>query len=278
MKTISKIYLCLLAMLAVSLTACDTDQECSEFLAAADNPSVTMCLPEVKMTLSNETPSTTVKVARGNNIDQPLDVTLEVKANKCKVESAVHFEAGERFSYFTIDKGNLQGGYTEIVEISVPEGKFTPGAISQMTIEVLADFEWNDIGEAAWCDLMSDDKTVKPMSVKAQKAIGWNRWRIVDPYASVKGKIEGGTALCAKEIQFYYDKDKRLCFDNFNIIGTYKGLLIEAQDKKGDSKNTWEGKIVKLSPNYFVPKLNGGFGVYTASVVIEMPTDAPVLE
>jgi hypothetical protein len=125
--------------------------------------------------------SVEIKVSRGTTKGaETIGLTSDGSAI-FSVPGSVTFNDGENEATFAVGFGDLAFGVDYIIDIALPAEKVSPAGTNVLKLVVSKDYEWVPLGKAKF----SDTWTLGPKvySVDVLKADGYERYRLVKPYA-----------------------------------------------------------------------------------------------
>ncbi|MGM9811345.1 MAG: hypothetical protein ACI30V_00710 [Muribaculaceae bacterium] len=272
------------------LTACNQDQEGAIYQPNNAELSFTSsALESVSVPLSN--PVFNLEVFRGNVKATPqgkpsFSVTVvangeEVELEGCTI-SDYQFEEGASRGYVAINVSPLVLGVEATVTVSIDDADLSVGGVQTTTFAISKDYTWISLGTGTYTDNWGWGITY---NVEIQKAEGFDRWRVIDPYGQSIPNDDGewgdwlDTTGACPYVEFWNTDDEGSV--DFNAF--YTGLLYggdpsakitaypaRAFGKVGASQ-WYDDSTVILCPYYYIIGVGGWDMTKKAAVIITMP-------
>lgn len=291
MKYINKLTWALVVLVMGCLTACNQDQEGAIY--QPDNAALSFnssALDNVSVPAGN--PVYNLEVYRGNVNVTPsgkpsFSITVtqngeDVPLAGCTI-SDYHFEEGASRGYVSINVEPLEVGVEAYVTVDLNDADLSTGGIQSTSFIISKEYDWVSIGTGTFMDAFVIGSNV--YEVEIQKAEGFDRWRVIDPYGQSIPGDDGDngnwldvTGACPY-IEFWNSDDEGgVAYNDFYTGLIYNGdktakiygynrLLHGLEDVSG-----WYGeKLVYLAPYYYVPALGGGFTTNGPTIRITLP-------
>lgn len=289
MKYINKLTLALVVLCMGLLTACNQDQEGAIYQPNnAELSFNSSALEDVAVPAGN--PVYNLEVFRGNVNATPQgkpSFSVTVKQNGQNVElegctiSDYQFEEGASRGYVAINVSPLAVGVNANVTVKIDDADLSAGGVQTTSFSICKEYDWVSLGMGTFTDYFTiGDVTY---NVEIQKAEGFDRWRVIDPYAESIKNDDGDngdwldTAACPY-IEFWNIGDGLVSFNPYYIGLLYQGdpsAKIYAYPATALGLTNISGwadeKTVLLAPYYYVPALGGGFNYatqYTARITL----------
>lgn len=222
-----------------------------------------------------------------NTADQSVSITF-TPAEGCPtditVPSQVTFPAGSNTANIVIQIADAVPPFTYAGTLKF-QGDPSYSGISELAIKCPVSYTWTSIGTGKFLDAWVMGEA-EPFSVEILKADGFNRWRVLNPYAayykSDAGKTDWENWIATSgpaHIEFWEVEDGSLMFNAY-----YTGLLYQATD--GQTINAYpysafdngvagydiwyEPGFAVFSPIYYIPGV-GGFGQQQYALQVQLP-------
>lgn len=289
MKYISKLSI-LMALLSIALgfASCDSEQEGSLYSESANGATfVSASLADI--TVSPADPTFTVDLIRANSGSELSGtVTLTAKIGDVPLEgcsvSGYTFAAGENMTKITVNVSPLEIGKELDVTLTL-DGDNTPiSGSNKVSVIVNKDYNWVSLGTGSFVDILAF--TEKPYNVEIQKAEGFDRYRVIDPYVEGSKNDDGGwgNAVAPTSCDYieFWLKDGIIYYNKFFIGINYEGSASNAiyayhpssfEGQPIVNNKQLDDKTFQLAPYYYIEALKGGFD-YTGeggSILITLP-------
>ncbi len=176
---ITKLYIAAL-FASLSLASCSDSGYWNE--ASQDGDVVAFQQSSVTATYSlGESTVTTVQLVRTNSseaITLPVTV-LENDGVNCP--ASIQFEAGSKVTTTSFDVTNGEAGKTYKAKVVFPNQYAGSTKMDTCNVSISIDYLWVSLGIGMYYDGMIQDN---PVDVEIQKADGFKRWRVKQPYAT----------------------------------------------------------------------------------------------
>lgn len=296
MNKISKIFFT--AAVSFFAVACNLDQVNDIYKSTDSEPSMLQTVfTETELSASLETVS--IPVVRSNasealtvNMVAVLPAGLTVAGNATQVgetdeagmttySTSVTFAAGEFETGCTLDVSAMEVGTTYKGSVSIAEGeKVNENKVTMQTTFTLGKaYTWVSLGEGEWFDQLAlmSDTSYGIQKVEVLKAEGFDRYRIVGPYANTDqlAAAWGASSLGGSKnasIEFWVLEDGvHVAWDGWwcpgilydgdgTDIKAYYPSFLSATLADNDAKSMFaEEKVVTFYPYWYIDGL-GGFG------------------
>lgn len=278
MKYINKLTLALVVLCMGCLTACNQDQEGAVYQPNNAELSFTSsALESVSVPLDN--PVYKLEVFRGNVKATPqgkpsFSVTVVANGEEVELEgctlSDYQFEEGSSKGYVALNVSPLVLGDEATVTVSIDDADLSVGGVQTTTFAISKDYNWISLGMGTFTDYFTiGDVTY---NVEIQKAEGFDRWRVIDPYAESIKNDDGGNedwldvSGGCPYIEFWNIGDGLVSFNPYYLGLIYQGdpsakiYAFPATALGLTNISGWaDEKTVLLAPYHYVPALGGGF-------------------
>lgn len=204
------------------------------------------------------------------------------------VANPVVFKAGSFTTTVTIQIADATPPYTYSGTVGLAEGeKVSYAGNATCSLSMPVAYTWTSIGNGTFIDAWVMDNAEAPYSVEIMKADGFERYRVMNPYAEYYSTIgpaswENWIASSGPAyIEFWETADGKLSFNSYNTglnyqaetgqaIGAYNWSAFAA-GSYADNLDIWyEPGFAVLSPVYYINGV-GGFGQQQYAVQIELP-------
>ncbi|WP_303141916.1 hypothetical protein [uncultured Parabacteroides sp.] len=288
MKYISNLsILTALLLIALGFTACDSEQESAIYTDAA-NGAAFVNASLANITVSPADPTFTVDIVRANagtELSGTVALTATVADEPlagCTV-SGYTFAAGENMTKITVNVTPLEIGKELDITLTLDGEKPISGS-NTISVTVNKDYNWVSLGTGTFVDVLAF--TEAPYNVEIQKAEGFDRYRVIKPYAEGLKNDDGdwGNAVAATSCDYieFWLKDGIIYYNKFFIGINYDGSPSNAiyayhpSSFSGISlanNKQLDDKTFQLAPYYYIEALQGGFD-YTGeggSILITLP-------
>lgn len=287
MKYLNKISVFSSLLMLGLFTACNTDQEGLEYIGQG----VTFSSEALtSVIVSPNDPTFTIDVYRANadvavsgtiTMTATLDDEKETPLEGCTV-SSYSFAAGETMTTTTVNVEPLAIGVDLIVDLTIENKDVAVSGTNTTSVVVSKDYNWLPLGKGTFTDNFAIGVTY---DVEILKAEGFDRYRVMAPYAESMIKDDGGNgnwvASSSAPYVDFWTSGAEVRFNPFFIGLNYQGLSTQAiyayhPTALGLSGafNKWVGeKTVQLAPYYYIAALQGGFDYTTKNgvIVITLP-------
>lgn len=272
------------------LTSCDKDNEGAIYKSETAGLSFTSTALNAVTVLPNE-PVFEVEIVRGNSsADATGKINVEASINKTPFEGVTvtdySFKAGESKTTVKVDVSPLEIGDVLSLTLSIAdENSVAIGGNASTSLKVNKAYNWVSLGTGTFMDNFCIGEIA--YNVEIQKAEGFNRWRVINPYAESMVNDDGGNGdMLAQEatpyIEFWLTDEGYVDYDGFFV-----GLNYQADSNSpiyaypptafsgiNPKFNTFiDDKTVQLAPYYYIPALEGGWDYTQADgvIVITLP-------
>lgn len=222
-----------------------------------------------------------------NNGEETLAITF-TPADGCPsditVPSQVTFAAGSNTANIVINIANAMPPYTYAGTLGF-SGEPSYAGISALKLNCPVNYTWSSIGTGKFLDawVMGD---VEEYSVEIMQAEGFNRWRVMQPYAayysSDAAKVDWEDWIASSGpsyIEFWEQADGSLMFNAYYSGLDYQAVSTQpinvypytALSSGVAGYDIWYAPgFAVLSPIYYIPGV-GGFGQQAYALQIQLP-------
>lgn len=208
--------------------------------------------------------------------------------NVLNIPATATFADGEGRTKITVgynETMQVAVNYTATIKMDAQDCSY--GGLSTLTLKAILAYTWESLGNGQWFDnlsLMSSD-SYGIANVEVLKAVGYNRYRIMNPYADEKQLAaawskEQVAGAKSNFIEFWVlDDGTHVMWDKYWFDGliytpgdntssirayvpSYLKSLGQNADPANDAKSMFvEDKVIRFYPHWFIDGL-GGFGCY----------------
>jgi hypothetical protein len=289
----------LAASVAFVAVACNLDQVNDIYTPEGNEPSMFYVVySETELDASLETVS--IPVVRSNsaeaatvNLTATLPVGIVVAGNATVVETlengntvyntSVSFAAGEAQVGCVLNVSAMEVGTTYKGTVAIAEGEeVNEHTINKETAFTLAKaYTWVSLGEGEWFDqlsLVASSTDLGIQTVEVLKADGFERYRIMSPYANTDQIAAAWGESCvggnkSSVIEFWVlDNGTNVAWDSWwypgilydgdgTDIKAYLPSALSSSLASQDAKSLFiEEKVVEFRPYWYIDELGAGFG------------------
>lgn len=177
---ITKLYIAAL-FASLSLASCSDSGYWNE--ASQDGDVVAFQQSKVTATYAlGESTVTTVQLVRTNSAEAiTLPVTVLESSEGINCPESIKFEAGSKVATTSFDVTNGEAGKTYKAKVVFPNQYAGSTKMDTCNVSINIDYLWISLGTGMYFDAMIQDT---PVDVEIQKADGFKRWRVKQPYAT----------------------------------------------------------------------------------------------
>lgn len=285
MKYIKSLFSMLMILSLCVFTSCEQDNEGAIY--NADNQGVSFTFNTFELSAPANNPIVSVPVYRavaGDALTSSITVTTE--APGVTAPSSISFAAGESQTTIDINLGD-QLGVGQIVEITVKlnDADASVGGIAEATVSAYKEYVFESLGMGKFQDNWALGGTY---SVEIQKAQGFDRYRVMDPYKEGLTNDDGdwqnwiSMGTRCPYIEFWETGEGDLVrFNNFALGINYEGAAsqpIRAYHASSFSgtvptfSKKLDAKTYQLAPYYYINGLGGwNYTEYNGVILIALP-------
>lgn len=225
------------------------------------------------------------------NSEESVDVTFTPSPgcpSDISLASPVVFKAGSYTAEVTLSIADAQPPHTYSGTLNFNADKASYAGIAKCEFSYPVNYTWSSMGNGTFYDAFVMDGAEEPFSVEIMKTDGFERYRVMNPYAEYYTTIGpnfydagwiGSTGPAY--IEFWENADGNLSFNSYNTglnyegnseqpIGAYNWSAFAAGSYPSDQDIWYAEGFAVLSPIYYINGL-GGFGQIQYAVQIELP-------
>lgn len=257
-------YILGLALIAVGLTSCDTENKGAIYEPTVANVSF-MTTEQSTLTKSNNlTVPVAVSRATTNGVATYAITITDASAGVTLKEQSVSFEAGDGMAYVDVEFANMAPGQEYHCTLNLsPEATATANPdfgeqITSTVVSVMCDFDWEDLGNGFYS---SPEWWGEEFYVPIIHAKGSNIYRMI-------GLFESGY-----DIEFTIESDNKVYVDSqpswYHSSYGNVYLVGDANDTADGYAGTYDpaSKKATFTMYHYVPNL-GGFGTFTDTLTM----------
>lgn len=285
MKYIKSLFSILMVLSLCVFTSCEQENEGTIYNAKNQGLSFTFNAFEMSAPANNPVISVPVyRAVAGEAFTSTITVSTE--AAGIVAPSNVSFAAGEKEAAIEINLGEeLAVGQIVDITITLNEADASIGGVSETVVSAFKEYVFETLGMGTFEDNWALGGTYE---VEIQKAIGFNRYRVIDPYkeglTNDDGEWENWIAMGTRcpYIEFWETGvDDLILFNNFALGINYQAVgsqPIRAYHASSFSGTTPEfskkldDKTYQLAPYYYINGLGGwNYTENNGVIVITLP-------
>jgi hypothetical protein len=285
MKYIKSLFSILMLLSLCVFTSCEQENEGAIYDANNQGLSFTFNTFEFSAPANNPVISVPVYRAVADEA-YTSSITVSTSAPGVTAPSSVSFAAGEQETTIDINLGSELGvGVIATITITLNEADASVGGVAETEISAYKEYVFESLGMGTFQDNWALGGTY---SVEIQKAQGFDRYRVIDPYkeglTNDDGEWENWIAMGTRcpYIEFWETGEGDLIlFNNFALGINYQAVAsqpIRAYHASSFSGLTPEfskkvdSKTYQLAPYYYISGLGGwNYTEYDGVVVITLP-------
>ena len=266
------------------LSSCNQDQEGPRY--TSENVGLSFTFDSFEMSAPATDPVLSVSVYRSNSDAEytaPVTVAVEDKKGNpvegVTADSSVSFAAGSNEGILKVNLGDrLAVGQVVIITVALNKEDVSVGGVAKTKITAFKEYVFKSLGTGKFVDNWASGVVY---DVEIQKAEGFNRYRVIDPYKESLGSFEIPSWVAINTrcpyIEFWEVGDGLLMFKPFATGLNYEGsgsqaILAVHPSQLGEKvvqfNKRLDEKTFQLAPYYFVEALGGGFAMHTMDEVI----------
>lgn len=224
------------------------------------------------------------------NSEESVDVTFTPGAgcpSDISLASPVVFKAGSYTAEVTLSIADAQPPHTYSGVLSFDASKASYAGIAKCEVTYPVSYTWSSIGNGTFYDAWVMDNAEAPYSVEILKTDGFERYRVLNPYAEYYSTIGPASwenwigSTGPAYIEFWENADGLLSFsayatgllyqaDASQAIGAYPYSAFTAGSYESGYDKWYSDGFAVLSPVYYIPGV-GGFGQQQYAVQIVLP-------
>lgn len=285
MKYIKSLFSMLMVLSLCVFTSCEQENEGVIYNAENQGLSFTFNSFEFSAPASNPVISVPVYRAVANEA-YTSPITVITAAPGVTAPANVSFAAGEHETTIDINLGDQLGvGVIASISIKLNDADTSAGAVAQATVSAYKEYVFESLGMGTFQDNWALGGTY---SVEIQKAQGFDRYRVIDPYkeglTNDDGAWENWISMGTRcpYIEFWETGEGDLVlFSNFALginyeaaasqpIRAYHASSFSGTDASFSKKV--DAKTYQLAPYYYIDGLGGWDNTaYDGVIVITLP-------
>ena len=287
MKYIKSLFSILMVLSLCVFTSCEQENEGAIYNAKNQGLSFTFNAFEMSAPANNPIISVPVYRAVANDAFT-ANITVTTDAAGIIAPSSVSFAAGEKKASIDINLGEELGvGKIVDITIALSEADASIGGVSETVVSAFKEYVFETLGMGTFQDNWAFGPEFL-YEVEIQKAIGFDRYRVIDPYkdglTNDDGLWENWIAMGTRcpYIEFWETGEGDLIlFNNYALGINYQAVgsqPIRAYHASSFSGTTPEfskkldDKTYQLAPYYYINGLGGWNNTeYDGVVVITLP-------
>ena len=285
MKYIKSLFSILMVLSLCVFTSCEQENEGTLYNANNQGLSFTFNAFEFSAPANNPVISVPVYRAVANDA-YTASITVATEAPGVTAPSSVSFAAGEHETTIDINLGSELGvGVKATITITLNEADASVGGVAETSVSAYKEYVFESLGMGTFQDNWALGGTY---SVEIQKAQGFDRYRVIDPYkeglTNDDGAWENWIAMGTRcpYIEFWETGEGDLIlFNNFALGINYQAVAsqpIRAYHASSFSGTNPEfskkvdAKTYQLAPYYYINGLGGWNNTeYDGVIVITLP-------
>ena len=285
MKYIKSLFSILMLLSLCVFTSCEQENEGAIYDANNQGLSFTFNTFELSAPANNPVISVPVYRAVAGEA-YTSSITVSTSAPGVIAPSSVSFAAGEQETTIDINLGQELGvGVIASITITLNEADASVGGVSETSVSAYKEYVFESLGMGTFQDNFFFGKVY---NVEIQKAQGFDRYRVIDPYkeglTNDDGELGNWIAMGTRcpYIEFWETGEGDLVkFNNYAIGANYQAVAsqpIRAYHSSSfegtvpDFSKKLDGKTYQLAPYYYIDGV-GGWNYTEADevVVITLP-------
>ena len=285
MKYIKSLFSILMVLSLCVFTSCEQENEGAIY--HADNQGLSFTFNSFEFSAPANNPIISVPVYRAEAGEAfTSSITVSADASGIVAPANVSFAAGEKETTIDINLGEELGvGVIASITITLNEADASVGGVAETEITAYKEYVFESLGMGTFQDNFFFSKVY---NVEIQKAQGFDRYRVMDPYkeglTNDDGELGNWIALGTRcpYIEFWETGEGDLVmFNNYAIGANYQAVAsqpIRAYHASSFSGLTPEfskkvdSKTYQLAPYYYINGLGGwNYTEYDGVVVITLP-------
>lgn len=285
MKYIKSLFSILMLLSLCVFTSCEQENE--GVIYDANNQGLSFTFNTFEFSAPANNPVISVPVYRAvANDAYTASITVATEAPGVTAPSSVSFAAGEHETTIDINLGSELGvGVIATITITLNEADASIGGVSETSVTAYKEYVFESLGMGTFQDNWALGGTY---SVEIQKAQGFDRYRVIDPYkeglTNDDGAWENWIAMGTRcpYIEFWETGEGDLIlFNNFALginyqavasqpIRAYHASSFNGTDSSFSKKV--DAKTYQLAPYYYINGVGGWNNTeYDGVIVITLP-------
>ena len=285
MKYIKSLFSILMLLSLCVFTSCEQENE--GVIYDANNQGLSFTFNTFEFSAPANNPVISVPVYRAvANDAYTASITVATEAPGVTAPSSVSFAAGEHETTIDINLGQELGvGVIASITVTLNEADASIGGVSETSVSAYKEYVFESLGMGTFQDNWAMGGTY---SVEIQKAQGFDRYRVIDPYkeglTNDDGAWENWIAMGTRcpYIEFWETgNDGLILFNNFALginyqavasqpIRAYHASSFSGTDSSFSKKV--DAKTYQLAPYYYINGVGGWNNTeYDGVIVITLP-------
>lgn len=285
MKYIKSLFSILMLLSLCVFTSCEQENE--GVIYDANNQGLSFTFNTFEFSAPANNPVISVPVYRAvANDAYTASITVATEAPGVTAPSSVSFAAGEHETTIDINLGQELGvGVIASITVTLNEADASIGGVSETSVSAYKEYVFESLGMGTFQDNWALGGTY---SVEIQKAQGFDRYRVIDPYkeglTNDDGAWENWIAMGTRcpYIEFWETgNDGLILFNNFALginyqavasqpIRAYHASSFSGTDSSFSKKV--DAKTYQLAPYYYINGVGGWNNTeYDGVIVITLP-------
>jgi len=284
MKYIKSLFSILMVLSLCVFTSCDQENEGAIY--DANNQGLSFTFNSFELSAPANNPVISIPVYRAVTNDAfTSSITVTTDAQGVSAPSSISFAAGEKETTIEINLGD-QLGVGEIIDITIKlnEADASIGGVSETVVSAYKEYVFESLGMGTFQDNWALGGTY---SVEIQKAQGFDRYRVIDPYkeglTNDDGDWQNWIAMGTRcpYIEFWEIGDGLILFNNFALGINYEAAASQPirayhassfSGLSGELSKKVDAKTYQLAPYYYINGLGGwNYTTYDGVIVITLP-------
>ena len=237
-----------------------------------------------------------IEIIRGNIAAAATGtVTATLTVDKKEISgvtvSNYNFAAGEGRSTISVNIAPLEVGEQGTLTLKISDADKSVGSVATTTLKCSKAYEWKSLGTGTytdtWTTASDDDPDGITYKVEMQKAEGFDRYRIMNPYkeylTSAAGIANWGDWIASSNPEFveFYTENGIIYYDDFFIGLNYGGDKNQpiyachpsGFDEISSEHNKWiDAKTAQFAPYFYISGLGGwNYTQYDGVIVVTLP-------
>ena len=284
MKYIKSLFSILMVLSLCVFTSCDQENEGAIY--DANNQGLSFTFNSFELSAPANNPVISIPVYRAVTNDAfTSSITVTTDAQGVSAPSSISFAAGEKETTIEINLGD-QLGVGEVIDITIKlnEADASIGGVSETVVSAYKEYVFESLGMGTFQDNWALGGTY---SVEIQKAQGFDRYRVIDPYkeglTNDDGDWQNWIAMGTRcpYIEFWEIGDGLILFNNFALGINYEAAASQPirayhassfSGLSGEFSKKVDAKTYQLAPYYYINGLGGWNNTtYDGVIVITLP-------
>lgn len=280
MKYIKSLFSILMVLSLCVFTSCDQENEGAIY--DANNQGLSFTFNSFELSAPANNPVISIPVYRAVTNDAfTSSITVTTDAQGVSAPSSISFAAGEKETTIEINLGD-QLGVGEIIDITVKlnEADASIGGVSETVVSAYKEYVFESLGMGTFQDNWALGGTY---SVEIQKAQGFDRYRVIDPYkeglTNDDGEWTNWIAMGTRcpYIEFWEIGDGLILFNNFALGINYEAAASQPirayhassfSGLSGEFSKKVDAKTYQLAPYYYINGLGGWNNTTSDGVIV----------